>query len=206
MSTRLSPACSGPGKTDYGNDHIQWVMWVRSAWWWLYADGVFLQYVSQSEHSRYNQIHQCLQMYALDWRNTDCNQRSMQAWLFSEHLLCCSYIDHMNTKNYSTFEWAWYQYLREDIHLHLKLTPGKDEWVKCPCASWCRTRSGNQEIVERGDQGIAVEILISALIIILDGSIASGNECVSDANKIYYSPSSKTTNVPSVAPLQARGI
>ena len=95
----------------------------------------------------------------------------MQAWLFSEHLLCCSYIIHMNTKNCSTFEWAGHQYLREDIHLHLKLTPGKDEWVKCPCASWCRTRSGNQEIVERGDQGIAVEILISALIIILDGSI-----------------------------------
>ena len=57
MSTRLSPACSGPGKTDYGNDHIQWVMWVRSAWWWLYADGVFLQYVSQSEHFQYNQKH-----------------------------------------------------------------------------------------------------------------------------------------------------
>ena len=172
-------------------------MWVCSAWWWLYADGVFLQYVSQSEHSQYNQIHQCLQMYALDWRHTDGNQRSMQAWLFSEHLLCCSYIDHMNTKNYSTFEWAWYQYLREDIHLHLKLTPGKDEWVKCPCARWCRI--GNQEIMERalgprGDQGIAVGSLISALIRWVH--CASGNECISNANEKSIMQKTKTTLIP----------
>ena len=131
------------------------------------------------------------------WRHTDGNQRSMQAWLFSEHLLCCSYIDHMNTKNYSTFEWAWYQYLREDIHLHLKLTPGKDEWVKCPCARWCRI--GNQEIMERalgprGDQGIAVGSLISALIRWVH--CASGNECISNANKKSIMQKTKTTLIP----------
>ena len=43
---------------------------------------------------------------------TDGNQRSMQAWLFSDHLCC--YIIHKNTKNLSTFERALYKYLKED--------------------------------------------------------------------------------------------